>query len=132
MRRTIAAAWLAALPLVALALPEPQQPQQPEPVLRDLSQPPPLSDELIREAVRAVVAEDPHPVDPAIRAAGAFGATSPTVHDKLSAAFEQAKVPDCLHEDALKLQPAHIGPIGVVGPYSLPWVIAAIVRGKCR
>ncbi|MQA19748.1 hypothetical protein [Rugamonas rivuli] len=133
MRKIIAAAWLAIMPLAASALPEPQQqPSQPEPVVRDLSLPPPLSDELIRQAVRAVVAEDPHPVDPATRAAGAFGTTSPTVRDKMSVAFEQAKVPDCLHEDALKLQPAYIGPIAVVGPYSLPWVIAAVIRGKCH
>lgn len=138
MREIIATAWLATVPLVALASPQQatQPPKestpQPEPAVRDLSLPPPLSDELIRQAVRAVVAEDPHPVDPATRTAGAFGTTSPTVRDKMSAAFEQAKVPDCLHEDALKLQPAYIGPIAVVGPYSLPWVIAAVIRGKCR
>ncbi|OFA01816.1 hypothetical protein [Duganella sp. HH101] len=131
MRKMIIAAWLALPPLAALAAPQ-QAPPQPEPTVRDLSLPPPLSDELIRQAVRAVVAEDPHPVDPATRTAGAFGTTSPTVRDKMSAAFEQAKVPDCLHEDALKLQPAYIGPIAVVGPYSLPWVISAIIRGKCR
>ncbi|ELX09399.1 hypothetical protein Jab_2c14650 [Janthinobacterium sp. HH01] len=132
--RKIIAAWLVAVPMVASALPQqaPQQAQQPEPAVRDLSLPPPLSDELIRQAVRAVVIEDPHPVDPATRTAGAFGTTSPTVRDKMSAAFEQAKVPDCLHEDALKLQPAYIGPIAVVGPYSLPWVISAIIRGKCH
>lgn len=135
MRKIIAAAWLVAMPMAASALPQqaPQQAQpQPEPAVRDLSLPPPLSDELIRQAVRAVVAEDPHPADPATRTAGVFGTTSPTVRDKMSAAFEQAKVPDCLHEDALKLQPAYIGPIAVVGPYSLPWVIAAVIRGKCR
>lgn len=132
MRKIIVAAGLVVASLAASALPQPPSPQAPEPVVRDLSQPPPLSDELIRQAVRAVVAEDPHPADPAARTAGAFGTTSPTVHDKMSAAFEQAKVPDCLHEDALKLQPAYIGPIAVVGPYSLPWVISAIIRGKCH
>ena len=33
---------------------------------------------------------------------------------------------------ALKHQPAHIGPVNVGGPYSLPWVVAAALRGKCN
>ena len=33
----------------------------------------------------------------------------------LNAAFDQARVPDCLHRDALKHQPANIGPIAVLG-----------------
>jgi len=138
MKGIVVAACLAALPLAAWSLPEApaqaakQAVKPAEPVAGDLSQPPALSDELIRKAVRDMIAEDPHPVDPAKATAGVYGTTTPSVHDKMSAAFEQAKVPDCLHEDALKLQPAHIGPVAVVGPYSLPWVIAAVIQGKCR
>lgn len=92
---------------------------------------PALTDDVIRKAVRETVAETPSPPPLAIHPqAGAFRANS--VEARMSAAFEQAKVPDCLHSDALKLQPAHIGPVNVVGPYSLPWVIAAVVRGKCN
>jgi hypothetical protein len=91
---------------------------------------PVLIDEVIQKAVREVIAEDPHPVNIANHNAGAFGAITP--YSKMSAAFEQAKVPDCLRDDAFKQQPAAIGPINVVGPYSLPWVIAAAIRGKCR
>lgn len=68
----------------------------------------------------------------AANAGGACAFRANSVEARMSAAFEQAKVPDCLHSDALKLQPAHIGPVNVVGPYSLPWVIAAVVRGKCN
>ncbi|GJJ00016.1 hypothetical protein RugamoR64_05540 [Duganella rhizosphaerae] len=135
MRNTIVAGILAAMPLLAWSLPEvppPAPKAQPELLARDLSLPPALSDEMIRKAVRATIVEDPHPADTANRAAGVFGTTAPTMHDTMTAAFEQAKVPDCLHGDALKLQPAHIGPIAVVGPYSLPWVIAAVIRGKCN
>ena len=93
---------------------------------------PALTDDVIKKAVRETVAETPPPAPPlAVNPqAGAFRANS--VEARMSAAFEQAKVPDCLHSDALKLQPAHIGPVKVVGPYSLPWVIAAVVRGKCN
>ena len=90
-----------------------------------------LTDEVIKKAVRETIAEDPLPAAPvASPQAGAFRTS--TMEARMSAAFEQAKVPDCLHPDALKLQPAHIGPVNVVGPYSLPWVIAAAVRGKCH
>ncbi|WP_332852050.1 hypothetical protein [Duganella sp. S19_KUP01_CR8] len=135
MREFLVAGWLALAPLAAWAMPEaPPAPARtpPEPLARDLSLPPALSDELIRKAVRETIVEDPHPADTANRAAGAFGTTAPSMHVTMTAAFEQAKVPDCLHGDALKLQPAQIGPIAVVGPYSLPWVIAAVIRGKCN
>lgn len=91
--------------------------------------PPGLTDAIIKKAVRETVAEDAHPAAGANREAGALSATS--TQAIMSAAFEQAKVPDCLHDDALKHQPAKIGPIGVAGPFSLPWVIAAALRGKC-
>lgn len=92
---------------------------------------PALTDEVIKKAVLETIAEDPRPAPPLVRSqAGPFRAN--TMEARMSAAFEQAKVPDCLHQDALKLQPAHIGPVNVVGPYSLPWVIAAVVRGKCN
>src|SRR5471032_1613534 len=135
MRNTIVAALLAAMPLAAWSLPEaPPVPVRtpPQALARDLSLPPTLSDELIHKAVREIIVEDPHPVDTTNRAAGAFSSAAPSMHDTMTAAFEQAKVPDCLHADALKLQPATIGPIGVVGPLSLPWVIAAVIRGKCN
>ncbi|MYM27612.1 hypothetical protein GTP58_04705 [Duganella sp. CY15W] len=97
----------------------------------DLSAParPVLTDDIIRKAVRETIAEDPHPAPaPAQNALVLRGSSAQT---RMAAAFEQAKIPSCLHEDALKQQPAMIGPVNVVGPYSLPWIIAAAVRGKC-
>jgi hypothetical protein len=91
-----------------------------------------LTDAIIKQAVRETIAEDPHPAPAASQQAGVLRAVAPSVEERMSAAFEEARVPDCLHQDALKLQPAHIGPIGVVGPLSLPWIVAAAVRGKCR
>jgi len=103
-------------------------PQTPEPLPPPPAQPP-LTDEMIRKVVREMIAEDPRPAAPS-GSAGAFGAVTP--YSKMSAAFDQARVPDCLHPDALKHQPATLGPVNVVGPYSLPWVIAAALRGKCN
>lgn len=90
-------------------------------------QPLPLTDEIIKKAVRDTLAE--MPVMPIV-SGGVLRAD--TGYSRLGAAFDEAKVPDCLHADALKHQPAHIGPVNVVGPLSLPWVVAAAVRGKCR
>lgn len=102
-----------------------------EPLVADLHAAPALSDELIRKAVRATLAEDPHPLEATARNAAVYGAATLTARDRLTQAFNQGKVPDCLHDDALKLQPAQIGPVRVVGPFSLPWLVAAALRGKC-
>jgi hypothetical protein len=105
-----------------------------EPAL-DLSARPPatpvLTDDMIKKAVRETIADGPRPAPAGNQQAGVLHATG-SMEQRMSAAFEEAKVPDCLHEDVLKLQPAHIGPISVVGPLSLPWIVAAVVRGKCR
>lgn len=91
---------------------------------------PVLTDAMIKKAVRETIAEDPHPAPAKNPDAGTFRADAISV--RMDAAFEQAQVPDCLRENALKHQPARIGPVAVVGPYSLPWIVAAAVRGKCR
>jgi hypothetical protein len=102
----------------------------------DLSQPAPaatpgVTDEVIKKAVRETVAENPSPTSVVNPNAGALLA-SDAISTRMSAAFNEAKVPDCLHDDALRLQPARIGPIPVVGLYSLPWLVTAALRGKCN
>lgn len=49
----------------------------------------------------------------------------------LNAAFDEARVPDCLHPDGLRMQPTNIGPIAFVGLYAAPFVLIAKLRGKC-
>lgn len=127
----------AAVLLVALTLPAGvcmAQQVQAAPDLSAKPQPatPGITDEVIKKAVRDTIAEEPHPAPAANQQAGVLRATTASMEERMSTAFEEAKVPDCLHQDALKLQPAHIGPIGVVGPLSLPWIVAAALRGKCR
>lgn len=51
---------------------------------------------------------------------------------QFAAAFAEAKVPDCLHPDGLKRQPANIGILSVVGIYASPLVAVAKLRGKCN
>jgi hypothetical protein len=65
-------------------------------------------------------------------AGGQGGVLSATGNQTFARSFEDARVPDCLHPDAMKNQPPKIGPIGIGGIYALPFWISAIVRGKCN
>jgi hypothetical protein len=47
--------------------------------------------------------------------------------DIMTAAFIEAKVPDCLHADGLKRQPTFL----LTGYLALPFIVIAKVRGKC-
>lgn len=141
MQRLIAG-LLAVHGVLAVAAPAPLRPGDAADVLARLPVPAPavsdapvLTDDIIRKAVHDTLAEMAPSSSSAHatgRQAATFGASADTGYGKLAEAFNQAKVPSCLHGDALKLQPAHIGPVAVVGPYSLPWVVAAAIRGKCR
>lgn len=124
---------LLAVPVMARAqspVDSPVATETPMPQLEAPPQPAGLTDAIIQQAVRDTIAEDPQPLQAPGQGAAALSGGVTQV--RLNAAFDQAKVPDCLHGDALKYQPAQIGPIAVVGIYSLPWVVAAVVRGKCN
>lgn len=132
MKHMILAGLVSALaPCLCAPVCAQQAPEPPIPAALEAAagEPAGVTDAVIRKAVRETVAEDARPVVGINRDAGALRATS--TQAIMTAAFDQAKVPDCLHGDALKHQPAKIGFIGVAGPYSLPWVIAAALRGKC-
>lgn len=49
-------------------------------------------------------------------------------YENFSRDFSEAKVPDCLHPDALKRQPTFF----LSGLLALPFVLVAAVRGKCN
>jgi len=137
MRRMIMTGLMA---VQAVSIPvHAQQAPEPEPPMPAALEPVPageqtgLTDTVIKKAVREIVTEDAQPGTGINRGmnrdAGALSMGK--TESIMSAAFDQAKVPDCLHGDALKNQPARIGIIGFVGPYAIPWVIAAALRGKC-
>lgn len=116
------ASALAGLLVVALPDPTASAPGAANPSMRTR-----LSDDAIRQAVRETLAAQP--------------ATSSTGHGRVlsgerSTSFarqmDEARVPSCWRPDALKHQPAAIGPIGLGGELALPFWAAAIVRGKCN
>ncbi|MCC7680390.1 hypothetical protein [Janthinobacterium sp. FW305-128] len=94
---------------------------------------PPLTQSMIRDAVRAVLAEEAQARDalpqPAMQQ---VTIRADRKYEQFAAAFAEAKVPDCLHADGLKRQPTSIGPIGIGGVYALPFVAIAKLRGKCN
>jgi hypothetical protein len=69
---------------------------------------------------------------PADSPRGRFGAdprgTAPTA---FAAAFTEAKVPDCLRPDGLRLQPPKIGFLVLTEVLALPFRVVAKIRGKC-
>lgn len=91
---------------------------------------PQLTQPMIRDAVHAVLAEE------AKAAEGQPVMQQVTIradkYEKFAAAFSEAKVPDCLHEDGLKRQPTNLGPIGLGGILALPFMAVAKMRGKCN
>lgn len=51
--------------------------------------------------------------------------------ERFAKKFTEAKVPDCLHGDALKRQPPVILFVKFEGLYAVPFVVLAKLRGKC-
>jgi hypothetical protein len=96
-----------------------------------------LSDQRIKQAVAATLAETPD--KPAIPAnqqdalrGPVFGAETPNKYKQLAKDFAYAKLPYCRGDDSLKFQPPQIGPITFGGLLALPFVVVAKVRGQCK
>ncbi|MGK5080019.1 hypothetical protein [Janthinobacterium sp. HLX7-2] len=119
---------LAALAGLFPAMPAAAQPSAPVPAPA-----PAVTQAMIREAVRAVLAQEARERDalpqPAMQQ---VTIRADRKYAEFAAAFAEARVPDCLHPDGLKRQPTNIGPIGVVGLYAFPLVAVAKLRGKCN
>ncbi len=100
---------------------------------------PPLTDAAIRQAIHETLEEADRQAA-AERQAVANKQMQPGVApggvvyrgradaDILSSAFDEAKVPDCLHSDGLKNQPTFF----LAGLLALPFVAVAKLRGKCN
>lgn len=82
---------------------------------------------VIRAAVRQAVADDA--LSPKGRKETALGADP---YRGFADAMDEARVPSCLHPDALKHQPPKIGPVALGGFLVLPFLAAAVLRGKCN
>jgi hypothetical protein len=80
-------------------------------------------DASISKAVAQTLKNEASP-QPHYQSAKAFSSTHA---DIMTAAFNEAKVPDCLHSEGLKRQPTFL----LGGYLALPFLAVAKVRGKC-
>jgi hypothetical protein len=85
-----------------------------------------LSDRVIKDAVRAAIAEAKE--NSRRHEAEVLSADK---YQRFQDEFHEAKVPDCLHPDALKRQPPTLGPITLQYLFAVPFVVLAKARGKC-
>lgn len=83
--------------------------------------------DLIRAAVKEALAASPQPGG--LQKSTVLGSDA---NAGFARAVDEARVPDCLHPDALKHQPPKLGPVDIGGVLALPFWISAIVRGKCN
>jgi hypothetical protein len=82
-----------------------------------------LTDEAIRDAVKQTLASEKQD---AVMAPGTALSADPR-YQQFGRQMSDAKIPDCLHGDALKFQPTFLG-----GLLAIPFWALAAVRGKCR
>ncbi|MDN2674885.1 hypothetical protein OX459_26150 [Janthinobacterium sp. SUN026] len=125
-RKLVTLIWLCGAAPAGAQAPEAAPVQGPGPA-------PQLTQKMIRDAVRAVLAEEAQVRDslpqPAMQQ---VTIRADRKYEQFAAAFAEAKVPDCLHADGLKRQPTGIGPLAIGGVYALPFVAIAKLRGKCN
>jgi hypothetical protein len=82
------------------------------------------ADPVIRKAVAEAMAAEPPP-PPLLQSTPAFSVAK---SDIMTAAFNEAKVPDCLHSEGLKRQPTFF----LGGYLALPFIAVAALRGVCN
>jgi hypothetical protein len=125
MKRMMLAALLT-LQTVGLPATAGPQPLPPSPPRATQS----VNDALIHRAISETLAETPVPLTVPTQSNATFSAGSS--EKILARAFMQAKVPDCLHTDAMKLAPAKIGAVEFKEVAAAPFWAYAIVSGKCH
>ena len=91
-----------------------------------------LTDDVVKQAVRETLAEDPREPKPAPSGRVLSGDR----YQSFARTFSEAQIPSCLGPDALKHQPNKMDTknwhFEANGTMALPFWAAAIARGKCK
>ncbi|MYM74402.1 hypothetical protein GTP56_19705 [Duganella sp. FT134W] len=82
------------------------------------------TDPAVKKVVTEAIAAEPRP-QPLLQSEPAFSVAK---SDIMTAAFNEAKVPDCLHSEGLKRQPTFF----LSGYLALPFIAVAALRGVCN
>ncbi|MDB5934340.1 MAG: hypothetical protein JWQ01_1684 [Massilia sp.] len=85
-----------------------------------------LTDQRIKVAVAETIAAAP--ANASASPSAALSADNSTVARQIAS----ASVPGCHSDDGLKFQPPRLGPVVFSGLFTLPFLIVAKVRGKCK
>jgi len=89
-----------------------------------------VSDDILRQATRETKPVTLAPNALPNQSIDRFG--SGKNEEILARAFQEAKVPDCLHQDAMQFAPPKIGAVSFTGAFALPWWGYAIMSGHCN
>jgi len=84
------------------------------------------TDPVAQKAVADIVAAEPAPAPTPVQAG--VVSLNPAKQDVMTAAFNEAKVPDCLHSEGLRRQPTFF----LSGYLALPFIPIAYLRGLCN
>ena len=82
------------------------------------------TDPVVKKVVAEAIAAEPAQL-PLLQSVPEFSAAK---SDIMTAAFNDAKVPDCLHSEGLKRQPTFF----LMGYLALPFIPIAALRGVCN
>lgn len=125
----------AAAPAAQIALISPDwaaadsHPPGPKPIAAPLV----LTDKRIKDAVAEIVAAAPDkPAATLSGHAAPAGIVLSADNRSLARQIENATVPGCMGGDGLKFQPPQLGPVVFSGVFTLPFLLVAAVRGKCK
>jgi len=84
----------------------------------------------IQKAIKETLAEKP--TEPSTKPERPIYGTNDRVTQRMTRAFNEAKVPDCLHPDAMKFTPPQLGPVVLTEEFALPFWAYAALNGKCH
>ncbi len=117
--------WPIILLLTATAAGAQEQVAQPDPVptAAEVKAMQGRTDPAVRKAVAEAVKAEPAAL-PYVQSQPAFSSADTAI---MTAAFIEAKVPDCLHSEGLKRQPTFL----LTGYLALPFIAVAKLRGVC-
>ncbi len=93
----------------------------------------PLTDQRIKDAVAEIVAVAPDkPAGTLSGQAAPAGIVLSADKIRFAREIDKASVPGCMGADGLKFQPPQLGPVVFSGVLTLPFLLVAAARGKCK
>jgi hypothetical protein len=87
--------------------------------------------DLGRHVIRQA-AQDPADLRDRDARPSAFGSAAPSRQARIDRAFKDAEKPSCIGPGALKFDPPTLGPFTLGGILAVPFLLHAVITGRCR